>query len=117
MVTTVINSITTIAITTNIIIILIAINITSVGIVTTNIIIGTIIVRTGSAVICNTAVTSLTITVNIINNNINGLTVFTTGSIAIIIINQTIINITNIAALKNPSTFALGPAAIGYKSI
>ena len=73
--------------------------------------------------ICNTAVTSLTtnnivtITINIINNNINGLTVFPTGSIAIIIINQTIINITNIAALKNPSTFALSPAANGYKSI
>ena len=71
----------------------------------------------------NTAVTSLTtnnivtITVNIINNNINGLTVFTTGSIAIIIIDQTIINIANIVALKNPSTFALGPEANGYKSI
>ena len=49
-------------------------------------------------------------------NNINGLTIFTTGSIAIIIINQTIINIA-IAAFKNPSTFALGPAANGYKSI
>lgn len=87
------------------------------GNVTTNIIIGTIIVHTGSAVICNTAVTCLTITVNIINNNIKGLAVFTTGSIAIIIINQTIINIANIAAFKNPSTFALGPAANGYKSI
>ena len=44
MITTVINSITIITITANIIIILTAINITSMGNVTTNIIIGTIIV-------------------------------------------------------------------------
>jgi len=121
-ITTAINSTATTTINTNVITILTAINITSMGIVTTTITIATIIVDNGSAVIRNTAVISLTtgnivsFTVDIINNNnINGLTVFNPGSIAIIIIYQTITNIgtTNITGLKNPSTFAFSPAMNG----
>ena len=62
-----------------------------------NIIITTIIIETGSAVIRYTAVTSInannvvTSAVDITNNSIDGLTIFTTCSIAII--NCTVINI------------------------
>ena len=99
-ITTVINSITAITITINIIAILTAINFISMGIVidnTTKMIIVAIIMDTGNAVIRNTAVTSITANnivtsaVDITNNNNYSLTLFTTGSIAII--NRTINNI------------------------